>query len=174
MLQNYELYRRPHPSQAHASFNTLISTLNELGFQISEKTLVTPTTPAMCLGVEVDTDSFTISVPAGKLAEIRYRCQMWVHKNTCSKRDLQSLLGQLLYITKCVRASRVFLNHMLALLRASEKLELIQLSKSFKQDLNWFCLFLPTFNGTTVFSHKVICLGDAIRCLSQWIRGYLW
>ena len=91
-----------------------------------------------------------------------------------SRRDLQSLLGQLLYITKCVRASRVFLNHMLALLRASEKLELIQLSKSFKQDLNWFCLFLPTFNGTTVFSHKVICLGDAIRCLSQWIRGYLW
>ena len=40
-------------------------------------------------------------------------------RNTCSKRELQSLLGQLLYITKCVRSSMAFLNHMLTPLRES-------------------------------------------------------
>ena len=142
------------PSQAHESFNTLVSLLAELGFQISDKKLITPTTHATCLGIEVDTVHFTLAVPQDKLAEIRRTCDLWVSKNTCSKRDLQSLLGQLLYITKCVRTSRAFLNRMLDLLRASDKQELIHLTVPFKQALNWFRSFLPTFNGTTFFCHK--------------------
>ena len=83
-------------SQAHESYKTLVSILHELGFQISLKKLVTPTTHATCLGVEVDTVNFTLAVPQDKLAEICRTCELWAHKNTCSKRDLQSLLGQLL------------------------------------------------------------------------------
>ena len=142
------------PSEANAAFETLITLLGELGLQISDKKLVTPATRAVCLGVEVDTVNFTLSVPAEKLADIKHTCQMWRHKTACSKRDLQSLLGRLLYITKCVRTSRAFLNRMLALLRASDKVDLINLDFAFKQDLNWFCQFLPSFNGTAFFSHR--------------------
>ena len=41
----------------------------------------------------------------------------WETAHTCTKRQLQSLLGSLLYITKCVRYSRFFLNRMLGVLR---------------------------------------------------------
>ena len=68
--------------------------------------------------------------------EIHRTHELWAHRDTCSKHDLQSLLGQLLYITKCV------LNRMLDLLRALDKQELIHLP--FKQNLNW--LFLPTLS----------------------------
>ena len=155
-ITNYidDLIRHGVLRQAFASFNNLITTLHELGFQISEKKLVTPCTCATCLGVEIDTETFTLSVPADKLAEICNTCEMWAQKTTCCKRDLQSLLGQLLYITKCVRSSRAFLNRMLALLRSSDRADLIHLNDSFKQDLNWFRSFLPSFNGITFFSHK--------------------
>ena len=95
-ITNYidDLSRHGVPSQAFASFNTpLVSTLNELGFQIGKSKLVTPCTRATCLGIEIDTERFTLSVPANKLAEICSTCEMWAKKNTCSKRDLQSLLG---------------------------------------------------------------------------------
>ena len=78
------------------------------------------------------------------------------NRNECTKRQLQSLLGKLLYITKCVRISRPFLNRMLDLLRASDKVNKISLSVEFKRDLNWFLHFLPKFNGKAFISHRQI------------------
>ena len=52
-----------------------------------------------------------------KLAEIVEMCKSWLSKTYCSKRQLQSLLGSLLYISKCVKPAHFFLNRMLALLR---------------------------------------------------------
>ena len=143
-------------SQAEDSFHTLYNLLQELGFKISKNKLVTPTTKATCLGVELDTEKLTIAVPEEKLHEIRQECQEWLSKKTCNRRQLQSLLGKLLYVTKCVRASRPFLNRMLDTLRAAHKQEIIAINCEFKRDINWFNTFLPRFNGVAFFSHKPI------------------
>ena len=45
---------------------------------------------------------------------------------------------------------------MLDLLRASNKQESINLNVEFKRDLNWFCEFLPDFNGSAFFKHDNI------------------
>ena len=65
----------------------------------------------------------------------------------CSKRQLQPLLGSLLYICICVKPARVFLNLMLTLLRDNVNNETIFLSKEFFKYINWFSLFLKQFNG---------------------------
>ena len=49
-----------------------------------------------------------------------------ISKKTSNKRELQLLLGKLLYVTKCVRASRPFLNRMLDILRAAHKQDIIK------------------------------------------------
>ena len=97
-------------SQAEPSFNTLHDLLGELGLDISRKKLVYPSTQDSCLGVIIKTQNFTLSVPDENLAEIKQVCSQWKNKAHCNKRDLQSLLGRLLYVTKCVKASRSFLN----------------------------------------------------------------
>ena len=123
-------------SKSKASFDALTAPLLELGFDISEKKVVQPATKVTCLGVGIDTVEFTVSIPPDKVAEILSKCQLWANRNECTKRQLQSLLGKLLYVTKCVRISRPFLNHMLDLLRASDKVNKISLSVEFKRDLN--------------------------------------
>ena len=143
-------------SKAQTSFDTLLSLLQELGFKISENKLVRPTTKAICLGVELDTENSTIAVPQEKLHDIRAECDQWLNKTTCTKRQLQSLLGKLLYVTKCVRASRSFLNRMLDTLRSSTKQDTIVIDCEFRRDINWFIRFLPHFNGVAFFSHKPI------------------
>ena len=95
------------------AFDRLTSLLHELGFTISEHKNVTPTTKAICLGILIDTNDFSMSVPTDKLAQIKNLIANWDHKNFCSKNQLQSLLGSLLYISKCVKYSRFFLNRML-------------------------------------------------------------
>ena len=143
-------------SQANPSFQCLKDLLLELGFALSDKKMVAPTTKCICLGIELDTETFTAAIPADKLEKISKMCQQWQHKVKCKKRELQSLLGSLLYISKCVHSSRPFLNRMLDLLRASHKHELVTLNVDFKRDLNWFCEFLPVFNGSAFFKHDSI------------------
>ena len=74
-------------------------------------------------------------------------------KKFLSKKAYQSLLGKLLYIQKCVNPSRIFVNHILALLRTCRGPK-IALTQDFYQDLDWFSRFLPHFNGVTCL-HKI-------------------
>ena len=130
--------------------------LVELGLNISQKQLVTPTTKAVCLGVEINTATFEISVPQKKLDQIRSFCKSWTLTTKCSRTSLQSLLGKLLCISKCVKASRPLLNRMLDILRAADMLNNVQLTAGFPQNLALFCKFLPRFNGTSFFKHTKI------------------
>ena len=144
------------PSKAFKSFNRLHQMLGELGFDISSKKLVSPSTSVICLGVEISTTDFTVSIPPSKMAEIIHICNTWVNKTTCSKRDLQSFLGKVLYISKCVRASRVFLNRMLDLLRSMGNQKIIHLTPGFQRDLRWFQEFVPHLNDKAFFDHPKI------------------
>ena len=136
-------------SKATESFQTLHKLLSQLGLLI-----VAPSTKVTCLDVEINALDFTVSITADKLQEIIKTCYAWTNTKSCSKRELQSLLGKLLYISKCVKSSRFFLNRMLELLRTSSKCSSILLTEEFHRDLSWFCKFVSKFNGSTFFVHK--------------------
>ena len=143
-------------STSKPSFDTLQKLLRKLGFDMSLKKLVEPTTKVTCLGVEVDTKEFTNSVPDEKLNNVLCMCNNWSDKSQCTKKELQSLLGCLLYISKCVKTSRTFLNRMLDTLRAHFCKEKISLDINFHRDLNWLKKCLPKFNGTAFFVHHPV------------------
>ena len=141
--------------------------LQQLGLEISRKKLVAPCTTAICLGILVDWVNRTISIPDEKLKEIVEICKVWHSKSTCTKTQLQSLLGSLLYITKCVRPAQFFLNRMLQVLRDGHALKRIQLTKEFHRDLNWFNTFLSSYNGATFYDNNQIHATIALdACLS--------
>ena len=117
------------PSQI-ASFDALRQILWKLGLQVSEKKLESPTTYLNCLGILINTETFTMSLPPQNLKEIREKCCQWQQKCYCNKRQLQSFLGSLLYVSTCVRSSRFFPNRLLNTLRSMEdKITQISLSK---------------------------------------------
>ena len=152
-LHNYidDLIYTGLPSEIHASYAFLKHLLAQLGLDISMKKLVPPSTVVTCLGIQIDTVKRTLSIPEGKLQEIINLCKNWVSKTYCSKKDLQSLLGSLLYITKCVAPARAFLNRMLLLLRQNTHVSKILLTQDFFHDLAWFNNFLQVYNGVTFY-----------------------
>ena len=143
-------------STAKPSFDTLTKLLKNLGLDISVKKLVQPTTKATCLGVEVNTENFTVAIPQEKVSDILDQCKLWAAKTQCTKNELQSLLESLLYISKCVKCSRTFLNRMLDTLRRHFGTDSISLDIEFHRDLNWFKKFLKKFNGRAFFDHRPI------------------
>ena len=144
------------PSVAWASYEALLALMAELGLTVSNKKLVSPATCVTCLGVMIDTVTGTIAIPPEKLATILSEVRQWLHRDVASKRQLQSILGLLLYVHKCVRPARVFLNRMLDLLRSAHGRQKIFLTPEFKRDLRWFAKFLPTYNGVSLYDHKPI------------------
>ena len=60
-------------------------------------------------------------------------------------------MGSLLYVHKCVRPARLFVNRILATLREAPATGLIKLSQEFHRDVNWFNAYLPKFNGKVYF-----------------------
>ena len=173
------------PSNIHNSFQFLLQLLQELGLDISHKKLVSPSTSVVCLGIRIDTVNRTLSIPDTKLDEVVNICKSWVSKTYCSKRQLQSLLGSLLYcISKCVKPARFFLNRMLALLRNNHHVEKILLNQPFFQDISWFNTFLCNFNGNTYYAknspmHKfILMLASQVWgvIMIQWytLWKYLW
>ena len=134
------------PSVTHKSYVTLLNLMSKLGLSVSEKKLVVPSTQAVCLGVLIDSENGTISIPPEKLEQVNTMVHQWLTKNMVTKRQLQSFLGSLLY----VKPARIFLNHMLDLLRASHVTQKITLTPEFKRDLRWFATYLPRYNGVVI------------------------
>ena len=106
------------PRDARDAYDALYVVLQKLGLTISAKKLVPPGTKAVCLGVAFDTEKGEISIPEEKMAKIVEMVEEWQAKKSCSRRQLQSLLGHLLYLHKCVKPARFFVNRMLDLLRS--------------------------------------------------------
>ena len=141
------------PSIARRSYVFLQELLARLGLDISKKKLVAPCTKVVCLGIEVDMRQRTVSIPEEKMHRISDMVDAWLPKRVCSKRELQSLLGNLLYVHKCVAPARIFLNRMLELLRKNYDACTIQLTHDFKRDLRWFKTFLHKYDGVSFYDH---------------------
>ena len=142
------------PCVARRSYDALIELLQKLGLEVSSKKLVPPSTKATCLGIEINSEECTVAIPPDKLRQICDMVDAWRHAKFCSKNQLQSLLGNLLYVQKCVKPARIFLNRMLELLRQNYDKTSITLTQNFRRDLRWFHRFLATYNGVSYFDHK--------------------
>ena len=139
---------------AQEAFDTLKALVDNLGLPINPKKLVPPAKKVICMGILVDVEDNILKIPDEKMAEIKSLCKQWAPKITATKRQLQSLLGKLLYIHRCVHPSRLFVNRMLALLRSSHNDHHIQLMDMFKRDIAWFNVFLDRFNGKTMIHNQ--------------------
>ena len=141
------------PSVTKQSFDALIDVMTQLGLTISESKLVEPTTKAVCLGILIDTVQGTVAIPPEKLEVVKQMVKDWRGRKWCTKRQLQSLLGMLLYVHKCVKPARYFLNRMLTTLRSVSNPARVELDQDFQRDLRWFHSFLPRYNGVSMYNH---------------------
>ena len=134
---------------AQSSYLLLKRILKSIGVDESVEKAVEPTTRMDFLGNLLDTVSMTIEVTPERIAELEELFIIWEKKTTFSKKQLQSLIGKLSFITNCVRASRVFMCRLLQQLRnCRENGNPIQ--SELLKDIAWWKCFLPTFNGVLI------------------------
>ena len=136
--------------RAIQSSEALHNLLKELGLEESLKKAHRPSTYMPFLGINFDTIKLEMSIPAGKLAEVREEVSLWMKRNTATKKTLQQLLGKLFWVSKCVKFSRPFMGRLLGQLKTMHPFpnnKKITLPEPCRLDLEWWNRFLRRFNG---------------------------
>ena len=135
---------------ADAAYEAMGSLLLELGLEEASDKAASPNTEMEYLGVTFNSITLKKSIPPAKLAQLKDTLFTWLNKVTCSKRALQSLTGQLLWVAKCVQHSRVFLSRLLAGLRVmTEQHHKMTLTPEMKLDILWWYTYIRQFNGVS-------------------------
>ena len=154
------------------AYDTLGVLLSELGLVENLKKACPPSTKQLVLGVMIDTVNGTVSVPSDRMEEISELILIWKRKRKSNKVDLQSLIGKLQFVSKCVQQSRVFLNRLLDTLRSfSASKTKITLSESFKKDIQWWRLFMSEFNGVSYIPPMIWNEPDVVFSTDSCLTG---
>ena len=136
---------------AKKSFDTLGLLFRDLGLDEASSKASPPSTRMLYLGVEFDSVSMTMKVPPEKIQELRELLSSWQKKSKTNKRALQSLLGKLFWVSRCIRFSRGFMGRLLNHLRDLHQYpdyKNVIIPNSCKEDIAWWARYLRRFNGT--------------------------
>lgn len=160
------------PDKALQDYELCGSLLRDLGLQESPSKACPPSTVLTCLGVEVNTLDLTLSVTPARLQELETMLLQWSSRRSATKSELQSLIGKLSFVTKCVRQSRLFLSRILALLRTLKRNHYhTKLSKEFHRDIKWWLRFLRTYNGVSVIPSSLWSAPDGVFSTDACLTG---
>lgn len=136
----------PDKQSAERDFCIVREVLQELGLPEAPDKCQPPDTSVTWLGVDIDSINMSISIPESKLDEVKSSVRGALRCRSMSKSHLQSVLGRLLHVAKCVRPARLFVSRLLEALRSMTR-PYIRVSSEMKRDLSWFREFCHAWNG---------------------------
>ena len=99
----------------------------------------------------------TIRLPEDKLNDLITSLKKWIHRRTCQKQELLSLIGSLSFACKVVKCGRIFLRRLIDLsTTVSELHHYVTINKDARKDLEWWNEFLPLWNGVSFIQSPVV------------------
>ena len=103
------------------------------------------------MGFELDSMALIIRLLEEKLTELRQLIQTWVGRKSCSRKELESLVGKLGHAARVMTPGRTFMRCMFELLASVRQAHHhVRLNTAFCSDLLWWVTFLDTWNGVTM------------------------
>ncbi len=149
-LDDFLLFGTPFSGEAQAFLSTTLATFSELGIPVAFQKLEGPHTSVTFLGILIDTARMELRLPLDKLQRLRAMVSNWRGKRSCTRSELESLMGHLSHAAVVIRPGRIFLRHMFSLMaRATFHHFHIHLDSVAKADLAWWHCFLQDWHGAS-------------------------
>ena len=137
-------------SIAWQAFRALDQLLTELGVEKAKDKTIPPTTKLEFLGITFNSESMTMGVPTDKLQEIQEEINTWLLKTSARRKEVESLIGKLQFIAKCVKAGRIFLGRLIQWLRQMDRKNNYRIPLEARKDIAWWGRCMTIYNGTSL------------------------
>lgn len=151
-LDDFLLIGAPNTKQAAHFLALALETLRMLGIPVASHKTEGPSTILTFLGILMDTHKFELRLPADKLARLQALIRSWSGKRSCTKKELESLLGHLSHAATVITQGRTFLRELFTLLSLDRRQHhYLRIHAGARADLLWWRTFLQDWNGTSFF-----------------------
>ena len=151
-LDDYLLVGPADSDQCHCQMELMLSLCTRLGIPVATNKLEGPTTCLTFLGIQINSIKQELSLPPSKLQELEALTLLWSARKKCTKRQLLSLVGKLVFAARVVPAGRFFIRRLIDLSCTVRKLDHhIHLNEDARADIHWWRTFLPDWNGKSIF-----------------------
>lgn len=152
-----DFYGAEIPDFSTQTFCRVNELFQELGLSTSPEKECPPSTCMVCLGILFNTVTMTLSVPSYRVDELQDELQRWLSLVSCTRRQLQCLLGKLSFVAACVPPGRVYFARLLNALRnLDSRKQSIPITEDILSDIRWWKFFLNRFNGVAVIPNQNI------------------
>ncbi|CAG2224001.1 unnamed protein product [Mytilus edulis] len=141
----------PEQDNAQQTMNTFLDIFKSLGVPLSFKKTEGPCHKLEYLGIFLDTINMEAYLPLEKVLRIQEIIEYFSKRNSCTKRELLSLLGHLNFACRVIVPGRSFVSHLIKLSTTVKKLHHHVHLKSCKPDLVMWSKFLKDWNGVSFF-----------------------
>ena len=95
-------------SNCQMLMNCFLKICDELGVHIADEKVVGPVHVLTFLGLEIDTDEMMVRIPQSRMNALVAELKKFSKENKITLKDLQSLVGSLIYFSNAVRCARAF------------------------------------------------------------------
>ena len=132
------LFGDPNSPQCEVSLRQALARCTQLRVPVAPGKTEGPSTRLVFLGIEIDTLSMSLQLPAVKLDRLQRGIQRWGTLKSCTKRELLSLIIQLQHACCVIKPGSSFLRQMIELSKGVHELHhRIRLNAGFRSDLKW-------------------------------------
>ena len=150
-LDDFLIVGAPDSSECAVAVEKLIEIFECLGLPVAADKREGPATQLEFLGFEIDTVEWEVRLPHRKLIELREAIGQWVGRKSCSKKELESIIGKLGHAARVVLPGKTFMRRMFELLGTARKSHYrVRLNRAFQSDLAWWDSFLESWNGVSL------------------------
>jgi len=122
--------------------NIVLKFFEQLGIMVNPKKTEGPTTRLDFVGITIDSEEQSISLPESKVQDIWEVMQEVEGKKKIPYRLFMKLLGKLSFAAKCIRAARSFIRRMWDTVRHKgvkwRRGKKVKLNKGFWEDFRWW------------------------------------
>lgn len=137
---------------ADITMRALMSLFSNLNIPLAAAKTVGPTTCLEYLGIILDTILMQARLPPDKLAHLVLLLESFMQKSSCTKRELQSLLGHLNFACRTIVPGRSFISRLLEIMKSAKRQnQIINLTEESKEDIKMWFTLLSDWNGISFF-----------------------
>ena len=147
-LDDYFLAGHAGSDECSQALDKSISLFRRLGIPLAPNKIVGPCKVVVYLGIEIDSEAMELRLPQEKLDPLLHLIRTFEGRKKCTKKELLSLIGKLSFASKVIPSGRTFIRRLIDLSTTVNKLSRrISLNSEAREDLRWWSLFLPSWNG---------------------------
>ena len=133
------------------NLHAMLSLCKTLNTPIKPSKVEGPTTSLTFLGIHLDTISVEANITNERKQALLQELTLLRARHKCTKRELLSLIGKLLFSCKILPAGRIFLRRLIDLTTTVKQLHHhIRITTNARLDMQWWLDFLPSWSGKTL------------------------